>query len=78
MPTLLQEFLPMPSTDIDGSLIVILGKEEAELVYSLLKKQRQPNYDWHEDALYYPPPLTESEKQLAEKLARNLSLPEIV
>ncbi len=74
MPMLLQGFSLMPSTDIDGSVIVILSREEAEVVYTSLQ-ERVENYCLSvEDCL----PLNPVEIKLAKKLSRDLSLPELV
>ena len=50
----------MPSTDIDGSVIVILSEAEARRVYDYLKG---------------PSPRDALEQRLADKLARDLNLP---
>ena len=55
----------MASTDVDGSIIVILSKAEAERVYEHL---RNISADWTFDTL---------DRQLAAKLSRDLDLPQI-
>ena len=55
----------MASTDVDGSIIVILSKAEAERVYEHL---RNISADWTFDRL---------DRQLAAKLSRDLGLPQI-
>lgn len=50
----------MPSTDIDGSTIVILTAEEAQYVYDHLMAERGP----------YP----KLEQQIIHKIARDLKL----
>ncbi len=50
----------MPSTDIDGSVIVILSEAEARRVYEYLKG---------------PLPLDQLEQKLADKITRDLNLP---
>jgi hypothetical protein len=57
----------MPSTDIDGSVIVILNREEAEYVRTTLLKlaaMRERNL----------PPL---DKQIVNKIACDLNLPRL-
>jgi len=54
----------MPSTDVDGGIIVILSKEEAEAFYRLLKCQLDCYHD-----------LAGAERRAADKLARDLNLP---
>ena len=54
----------MPSTDIDGRVIVVLSKEEAEVFYLLLKFQLDCYHD-----------LAGAEATAARKLARDLNLP---
>lgn len=51
----------MPSTDIDGSVIVILGTEEARAIGALLSATSGSR------------PLTEIERKVAEKIARDLT-----
>lgn len=53
----------MPSTDIDGSIIVILSEAEARRVYELLGCLA--NKTW----------LNPLERQLADKIARDMNLP---
>lgn len=53
----------MPSTDIDGSVIVILSAEEARIVY------RDLRYVW--DTIHQ---LTTTERQIARKIERDLNL----
>lgn len=50
----------MPSTDIDGSTIVILSTEEARYVYDHLMAERGP--------------YTKLEQQIIHKIARDLKL----
>ena len=52
----------MPSTDIDGSVIVMLSKEEARRVYDHFLCIAA---DW---------PLDDLDKQIAGKIARDLNL----
>jgi hypothetical protein len=53
----------MPSTDIDGSLIIILTETEGRLVYNYLYSAA---HTWH---------LTLDERALAAKLSTILNLP---
>jgi len=53
----------MPSTDIDGRVIVILSAEEAEMVY------RDLRYVW--DSVHR---LNDTERRIARKIARDLAL----
>jgi hypothetical protein len=53
----------MPSTDIDGSKIIILSEAEARRVYEYLNG---------------PGELDVLERRLADKIARNLGLPPLV
>jgi hypothetical protein len=52
----------MPSTDIDGSVIVILSEDEARRVYQYLDG---------------PCPRDALEQRLADKIARDLNLPRL-
>ena len=52
----------MPSTDIDGSVIVILSTEEARAVNALLSDTSSQR------------PLTEIELKIAKKITRDLTL----
>ncbi len=52
----------MPSTDIDGSVIVILSRDEAERVYALLQ------------AVAHDVGLNPVERKIAGKIARDLEL----
>ena len=53
----------MPSTDIDGSMIVILSEAEARRVYQYLDG---------------PCPLDPLEQRLADKIARDLNLKPLI
>lgn len=53
----------MPSTDIDGSPIVILSEEEARLVYNIIK------FRWQTGC-----PILDLERHVARKIARDLTL----
>ena len=55
----------MSSTDIDGSIIMILSKAEAERVY---KHIRNISANWTFDNL---------DQQIADKISRDLNLPPI-
>lgn len=55
----------MPSTDVDGSPIVILNEAEARKVYCLLTIIRQERR------------LTTVERKIVNKIARDLSLPSL-
>ncbi len=52
----------MPSTDIDGSVIVMLSKEEARRVFSYIA------------FMSGVVPLDDLDKQIANKIARDLNL----
>lgn len=58
--TTVPESETMPSTDIDGSVIVILSTEEAQYIYDHLMAERGP----------YP----KLEQQIIHKIARDLKL----
>jgi hypothetical protein len=53
----------MPSTDIDGSIIIILSEEEARMVYRDLRYVR--------DSIGI---LNDVERRVAHKIARDLAL----
>lgn len=56
----------MPSTDIDGSLIVVLSEEEARRVYEYLETYRVLGGCFDE-----------VEERIARKIAANLNLPHL-
>jgi hypothetical protein len=53
----------MPSTDIDGSVIIILSEEEARMIYRDLRYVR--------DCIGT---LNDAERRIAHKIARDLAL----
>jgi hypothetical protein len=56
----------MPSTDIDGSVIIIMSESEARRAYYLLQRNAR------EFGLVTP-----EDRSLARKISRDLGLPEI-